>query len=367
MQVDMGGIGGMVAMRMRDTGRKSYVRQGGQVMVLFALVSVVLVGMVGLVVDSGTAYVHSRTLQDASDVAAESGDVLLTADLKTNTADNPLPYSTADICGVIETSISSTVTGTAASGSWQAYYTDLNGTVLGSAFCPSPPSGNPPSTAFGIKVTTTATSPTYFMGVLGINTTTQNSSGTAVVQQLMQVNTDGMAPFMAWYMDCTLSGGAQPLAPGDKFTFRYNNFMSKDVCDNPSSDPPSGAGFKGYFHYKNGTVSVGGSNPLKSQGGNAFGTDSMATVMDNAAQNQTPVLFPVADSLTGPSGSMSVQLSGFVEVLLPTDFARLSPSVAWTGTVVGTGIIPYSAVDTVCTSSCTYDSPNATTAVTLVG
>lgn len=374
-----GGVGTMKKTRVTMTERSRRFGQGGQVVVLFMLVSVVLVGMVGLVVDSGTSYVHSRTLQAATDVAAESGDVLLTADLKTNTALNPVPYSTADICTAIETSISSTGTGSAATNGWAAYFTDLSGNVVGTAFCPSPPGGAPPSTAFGIKVTATATSPTYFMGVLGINTATQSAAGTAVVQQILSVDNSALAPWMVWFQDCNArpAGSAQSvpgpaLVPGDTVVLQDNSFMANDTCG-PTAVASSNS-FKGYMHdCANGSGSCapvpisgsGTSGTSVSSGGNAFGTDPMLPILQAAEANGTPVIVPVADAISGNGTNYSLTISGFVEVSIAkgTDLKSLPV----TGTVVGSGVIPFSSADTVCQSVCTYDNPNTTTAITLVG
>src|SRR4029077_11803265 len=53
-----------------STGRRAVSAQGGQAIVLIALLILVLFGMLGLAIDSGRAYVDRRDQQTAVDAAA---------------------------------------------------------------------------------------------------------------------------------------------------------------------------------------------------------------------------------------------------------------------------------------------------------
>ncbi len=59
------------AMHTRSTVRKE--RQGGQILVLFALAAVAMIAMVGLVLDGGDTYAQRRSEQNGADVAALAG------------------------------------------------------------------------------------------------------------------------------------------------------------------------------------------------------------------------------------------------------------------------------------------------------
>ncbi len=334
----------------------------GQVAVLFALMAVVLVGMVGLVVDGGTGYIHSRTLQEVADTAAESGDVLLTADLKALGANPPTaePYTTAQICSAIEASVAAAGPGSTNVGSFAAYFTNSDGTSLGVSICSSTAPLYPPTSplATGISVTPANTHPTFFMGALGINNVAEASNGTAVVQQVNVVQEANLAPFIAWYLDCQMTN-QPPLAVGDTEVLRSSTYISTSLCG-PGMQLTSND-FKGYLHWHNGSVTIGTTNGVTSEGGNAIGTSDLS-VLQAAALSGTPIVFPVADVISG-SGSagtnLGLTLSGFVEMTVQAPVGN-GASSSWIGTVVGVGVIPFSAENTVCTSTCTYPSTDPT-------
>ena len=52
-------------------------QQGGQILVLFAVGLVALIGMVGVVVDGGRAYSDLRSLEAAAEAAAHAGTFLM--------------------------------------------------------------------------------------------------------------------------------------------------------------------------------------------------------------------------------------------------------------------------------------------------
>lgn len=54
----------------RDTPQE---REGGQILVIFALALIVIIGMVGLILDSGSAFAQRRGEQNAADLAAIAG------------------------------------------------------------------------------------------------------------------------------------------------------------------------------------------------------------------------------------------------------------------------------------------------------
>lgn len=67
--------------RLSQTGRRER-RDGGQIIVIFALAAVAIIGMVGLVLDGGSTYAQRRNQQNAADLAAmaAANQYLLTDD-----------------------------------------------------------------------------------------------------------------------------------------------------------------------------------------------------------------------------------------------------------------------------------------------
>ncbi len=67
--------------RLSRTGRRER-RDGGQIIVIFALAAVAIIGMVGLVLDGGSTYAQRRSQQNAADLAAiaAANQYLLTDD-----------------------------------------------------------------------------------------------------------------------------------------------------------------------------------------------------------------------------------------------------------------------------------------------
>ena len=329
-------------------------RPRGQVIILFAMFLVVLVGMVGLAVDGGFADIHRRTLQDGADVAAESAVTLLAADLK---APSSPPYTEADICSVFTHVMNSVTAANTSITSSTAVYTDGNGNPLTPTLpvCPGSSSAPPLTGAYqaiGIKASGTDVHPTYFMSVFGINQSSETSTATALVQVITGVNTNGVAPFMAWNEDCSTGS---PLVVGSTVTYQANGFASAGACGS-SNYSISSSNFKGYFHYTGVSAGLGGNGAVS--GGNAFGTDSFSTTMTNAYNSGTPILFPLVNSASGTGSGFTFNVVGFVAMQLTSPPGTLPA----TGVVVA--VVPDSSLYSVCTTGCTYTSP--TTVDTLV-
>ena len=76
--------------RLSPTGRRER-RDGGQIIVIFALAAVAIIGMVGLVLDGGSTYAQRRGQQNAADLAAiaAANQYLLTDDKIAGDDDGP--------------------------------------------------------------------------------------------------------------------------------------------------------------------------------------------------------------------------------------------------------------------------------------
>lgn len=138
--------------------------QDGQVLVFLALSMVVLLGITGLAIDGGIAYGVKAKLSSAVDAAA-----LAAADA---TGDSSGGYAAAIAAGT------------------QRFYANYPATYLRSA--PSAPtiSVAPDTPAAGeiqVTVTASATAPTYFMQVLGLNQVSASSSAQTVKKTLDMV------------------------------------------------------------------------------------------------------------------------------------------------------------------------------------
>lgn len=149
-------------------------RQGGQVLVLFALALVGIIAAVGLVVDVGYAWSEQRHDQNASDAAARAGAFVLArkaAEGSTTTLTSA--QWDEEVRNVV--SVSATTNGATV---LTARYTDYLGNAL--AGSPAVGGGNVPAGAAGVAATTGRTAGTYFVRVVGINQWNIATQATAV-------------------------------------------------------------------------------------------------------------------------------------------------------------------------------------------
>ncbi|MDA8394249.1 MAG: pilus assembly protein TadG-related protein [Candidatus Dormibacteraeota bacterium] len=195
--------------------------QRGQVAVLFAIAAVALVVTAGLALDAGQSFVSQRALQAGADTAAQSGTSMLDADFTACVNSQALPYTAFDISGVVTKIVSDAAaaqggatsppvaTFVAYSSSSPPALTSLGpvSSYTGQLCAPDGVWGGPT----GVKVATTETRPTFVLQLLGIRTTTEDASGTAVFGYVG----GGGAPFASWDAACYHSSSGQPLADGD--------------------------------------------------------------------------------------------------------------------------------------------------------
>ncbi len=274
------------------------VRQTGQVMVLFVIGAVVIVGMVGLGLDAGLSYMNRTALQGAADTASQTGARMLAADFQTGSASSPFTLRdiTSAVVSVLDTNSAGPtvarvftgflVTGATTEGATTGSATQnpLCATGL-AASTPSPGSGqcvvcqfypatiaSPPvpqcnglaaiSDALGplpvdgVEVATTNSNPTPLLGVLGITHASQAANATSIFGLPI-----GVAPYAVWY-DCSSSSPtlnpwapqSGPPVPGD-YVMYYNNkggsgqsgggYAQQATCGSPNDTDSS---FKGDLH-----------------------------------------------------------------------------------------------------------------------
>jgi Flp pilus assembly protein TadG len=140
-------------------------RERGQILALFALGLLAIIGMVGLIIEGGNIFGQQRIAQNASDSAANAGALVIAENLAgvARTGDQVLAAITtvANANGLQSTS---------------AEYTDGFGTPTGVAVA----SGAIPSNARGVRVGGDRVAATTFGRVLGINELTASADATAV-------------------------------------------------------------------------------------------------------------------------------------------------------------------------------------------
>ena len=146
--------------------------QKGQILVLAGVLFVALLAMTALVIDGGNAWVQQRATQNATDAAATAGAGVLARNLyaqgKTDGDVEQAVLATAQANGIDPASVT-------------AFYTTKAGVLLSpSVPVGADPTSAPPSSAAGVQVGATKSFPTYFAGIVGINTISASTSATAI-------------------------------------------------------------------------------------------------------------------------------------------------------------------------------------------
>jgi hypothetical protein len=145
-------------------------RTSGQVLVVFALALVALIGMTGLLLDGGAVFAQQRVAQNGADGAATAGALVVAENLGTATRTG------ADVYGAIQG-----VATTSGLEGWTAEYTDDFGAPIGQAVVDS---GAIPSGAEGVRVRGSRTVGATFSRVLGVNQLQAGADATVVAGNL---------------------------------------------------------------------------------------------------------------------------------------------------------------------------------------
>lgn len=147
-------------------GRLLKKRASGQIIAIFAIGLIAIIGMVGLVVEGGNIFAQQRIAQNATDSAANAGAIVIAENLS----------------GVTRTGgqVFSAITGAATANGLAnaaAEYTDGFGVPVGVNVTAANPI---PATARGVRVGGDRVAGTAFARVLGINQLTASAGATAV-------------------------------------------------------------------------------------------------------------------------------------------------------------------------------------------
>ncbi len=109
-------------------GRQERRTASGQVMIIFALAAVVLVGVAGLSVDAGLSYMTRTSLQAAGDTASYAGAQMLGADYFAEENGNTAPFTYSEITHQVAISVVQNDAGSAGATSYDAYFTMASST-----------------------------------------------------------------------------------------------------------------------------------------------------------------------------------------------------------------------------------------------
>lgn len=343
------------------------VHRNGQVMVLFALMGVVIVGAAGLALDAGLSYMNRTTLQGAADTASQTGARMLAADYRNGSSTSP--FTMAQITGAVQKVLEGSSAGPTVAQAFSGFLvtgTDVQSGDLcvtsESGSVPIPGSGQcvicqfyPTSSstpgvptcdtalsdltgtipADGVEVVATNSNGTPLLGVLGINSASQAANATSIF------GLPGVAapPYSVWY-DCSVT--SQTLNPwqptvgppsiGD-YVMYFNNgggkggYQSEAACgDSNDSD----ASFKGDLHAPTYPVPPQVPGWLNSAGG------TQATSLQPVTAG-SKFLLPFVDCL-GPNTSWPLSCTDLApQCLSDPNFNTTIPSPAgkWDLCVVG--------------------------------
>lgn len=171
--------------------RASHRPHAGQTIVLFALATIVLMGALGLVLDSGYNFAQRRAMQNAADAAAFAGARIVATN--TNSGNYPVLATVQDVAkrnGVKDP------TDPAQFDCW----------ITNDALAPvqARGDGSLPSGGTGVQVTVRETYETFVMKVLGTPTSSTGATATARVELLAEIVG---GPFTVCSINTTLSGG----------------------------------------------------------------------------------------------------------------------------------------------------------------
>lgn len=252
-------------------------------MVAFGIVA--FVGITGLAVDSGRAYLDRRALQGGADTASEAGTSMLAANFHQPAAPFTDPQVAAQVAAQVNNSRSGpsglsaftpTAGGAAACDTRSstppqdltttcAWYTDAMGNLLvwpggftasgravqvgNGTMPPVCPPSIPPDPAWGATCTAGVSvvpyfmHDTYFMRALGQPTAAERAVGTSTFAPILTAKDSGIAHYAVWF-GCS-AGDATSVDVGDQVVIRDNGWTDSAGCGQTGLGPND---LKGWFH-----------------------------------------------------------------------------------------------------------------------
>jgi len=154
-------------------------RGEGQILVIFALGLIAMLGGVALVIEGGNVYQQQRSVQNASDAAAEAGVVVLAQGMSLGVAKTDAEVASAVSASALVNSIGATAYYT----NWQGQPLDASGNVVAKNLAVqvgAAPGGTVPPNAQGVHAAGSRTFGTTIGHVMGFNNFTASAEATAV-------------------------------------------------------------------------------------------------------------------------------------------------------------------------------------------
>jgi hypothetical protein len=153
-------------------------RAEGQILVLFALGIITLLGGVALVIEGGNAYQNQRSVQNAADATSEAGAAMIARGLA------GITKTDAQVAAAVAASaFSNNITASAYYTDWQGNPIDSTGAIVApnlAVVVGASPSGAIPPNGQGVHASGTRTFGTTFGRVIGFNNFTATGDAIAV-------------------------------------------------------------------------------------------------------------------------------------------------------------------------------------------
>ena len=282
---------GVMMRSSQINGRWRWLRGGerGQAMVLWALMAVVLIGVVGLTIDGSNVTENRRKLQNAADAAALAGAVDL-PDSSTAAQTSAIQYLTANGFGGANDSLTLNQVSTT---------NFANDTIT---------------------VTLRRTVPFSLSGVLGLTSADVTATAKVVVSGATRMSycysgsgtpcNPGFFPYLVWNKDVNTN---QTHQVGDIVTFRSNAWIADNVYNyrGNANWNTNANDFKGFLCMDPPGCAYAviiGDNQTK--GGNRCGQEPVAALQALYNANE-PITLPVADSSTGNGNNQVFHIIGY--------------------------------------------------------
>jgi Flp pilus assembly protein TadG len=155
--------------------RRDRRAERGQIIILFALAAIVVLGMVAIAVDGGYGLVQVRRAQNAADFATVAGTKELTAVCQ----GSGNPPSNQTVYRAIQDVIDKNAP--AVGSNWSGQYLDSTGAAISGGTVTNSSSTVPPPTACGVSITVNPAWKPFIAQVLGVKSLTGSASAKSVV------------------------------------------------------------------------------------------------------------------------------------------------------------------------------------------
>lgn len=305
--------------RANTPGRR--LSSGGQVMIIFALAAVVVIGIAGLAVDAGLNYMTRTSLQAAGDTASYTGAQMLGADYFAEENGNPAPFSYAQVTGEVQNSVAGNHAGAYGATSYDGYFTTASSSAARAGLVVCQFAGSPVSGVIqcsdtaavvsllegagltgcadteglptcgglvavtGVKVVPSNTHPTLLESIVGIHKASEQASATSVFAFINAAQSNYIVWWDCIYDPTTGASSAGQITVGETIDYFNNNGLSKQGSCITTTDSK----FKGNIK------PPGYPNPMKVPGWlQAYGGVGSAPASVNAGQL---ILLPLVNCL----------------------------------------------------------------------